>query len=163
MGTRSPKHRSAGQRLWMRLPVLPQQRGAEGPFRKSALHSLWATEVQRVAGLTALPLLQILPSHLLPSHPLCKCWVSEPHKQGMGEPVKRRRIRSCWLISIIITVITNNSDNRPPIYMEACSSEAPSHSLLSPSPTVGRGKWRQLSSFSLWKQETGAWGTQKNS
>lgn len=29
----------------------------------------------------------------------------------MGELVKRRCIRSCWLISIIITVITSNSDN----------------------------------------------------
>lgn len=48
---------------------------------------------------------------LLPSHPLCKCQASESRSQGLGEPVKRRCIRSCWLISIIITVITNNSDN----------------------------------------------------
>lgn len=51
---------------------------------------------------------------------------------------------------------------RFPIYTEACSSEAPPHPLSLSSLTVGKGKWRQLSSFSLWRQETGAWGHKRS-
>lgn len=107
----------------MRFPVVPQQRGTEGLLAAGPSHHVpLGSQLFKVCGgrtdCPSPPTCGLgrptYRSSILPIPvPSGNARFQSPAYKAWGSG-RRRRIRSCWLISIIITVITNNSDNTAP-------------------------------------------------